>query len=127
MKNEKRYIAVITILILVINTISFYSDKELLQDLYYMDENDMLFLDKIEVNEVFSNSFGFISNVKIKKLSSKNRYMIEKQDSFQKIYFKVNTIKNKDSLYFFQHIDWITKKNRKIEPGNYHLYEIKDK
>nr|WP_143404131.1 hypothetical protein [Gaetbulibacter sp. 4G1] len=85
-----------------------------------MEHKKFEIISEINVGNVFSNSFFFTSKKNL-PITNQQFYMIKNVSNNEMIYFEVNTIKSNDTLYFFQNIDWITKKNRKIESGNYIL------
>ncbi|NKI26848.1 hypothetical protein HCG49_09760 [Arenibacter sp. 6A1] len=99
-------------------------DNDLLGDLIDINSGDIELLDEICINEVYSNSFFFITRKNLQIINGEQLYMVKNKSSGDVIYFRVNTVKNKDSLYFFQHINWVTSKNRKIEKGTYSLNKI---
>lgn len=125
MSESKLYIYILSLLFIIINLISFFQDDDLLGDLYKIGKNDRLILGTIVIDDVYSNSIGFDAQKEIPEISSEKRYMIKNLRSHEIIYFKVNTIKKNNKRYFLQHIDWITKRKRKIPDGTYDFYEIK--
>ncbi|MCA0131297.1 hypothetical protein [Winogradskyella alexanderae] len=123
MKNNRIVIILFAIIVLV-NTISVFADKDLFNDFKDLNLKRAEMLSTIDIYQVFSNSFFFITEKPIKKIDTSYTYRLDNKNTGELIYFKVKTVKFKDSLFFFQHIDWLTKKNRKIEEGNYSLNKI---
>lgn len=120
MKSEIKYIYITGLIILIINLFSVITDEDLLSDFKFVNDLKFKLVSDIKVGEVFSNSFFFTSQKNL-NLKKDVYYKLEHLDENDIIYFKVNTIKFKDTLYFFQHIDWLTKKSKKIKNGSYAL------
>lgn len=115
---------IILVSFVFLNISSILLDEDLLGDLFFINNDDTELIDEIFINEVFSNSFFFISKRKPNHIGNDELYLIKNQSSSELIYFKVNTVKKKDSLFFFQNIKWVTFKYRKLETGNYSLYKV---
>lgn len=105
---------------LIFNLCSVLLDKDLLSDFKMLNNLKFKTVSNIDVGDVFSNSFFFTSKKGL-SLEKGVYYKMKHLDENDIIYFKVNTIKFKDTLYFFQHIDWLTKKSDKIKSGGYEL------
>ena len=120
MKPEYKFVSIVFSVILVFNLFSVVHDDDLLSDFKDLDEEKFKKVTIITVGKVFSNSFFFTSK-KALDLRTNKYYMMRHLQENDIVYFKVNTIKHKDTLYFFQHIDWLTKKSTKIKSGKYEL------
>ena len=120
MKAEIRYVSIICIAIVVFNLCSVTLDKDLTSEFKWLSTTKFIKVSDIEVGDVFSNSFFFTSKKNL-NLKKDTYYMMRHLNENEIIYFKVNTIKFKDTLYFFQNIDWLTKKTHKIKSGPYEL------
>lgn len=120
MKQEFKYISIVFSVVLIFNLFSVVLDDDLLSDFNDLDEETFKKVSTITIGEVFSNSFFFISKKGL-DLKTDKYYMMRHLQESNIIYFRVNTIKHKDTLYFFQHIDWLTKKSTKIKSGKYEL------
>jgi hypothetical protein len=118
------YFLIVVILVLLNNTISVMRDKNIFDDFIDLKSDEVIELSEIKINEVFSNSFFFVSVKPLKISDTTQIFRLDSKKSRDLIYFKVNTIKFKDSLFFFQHIDWISKRSRKINEGFYTLNKI---
>lgn len=122
--KPKHYFLIVVILVLLNNTISVMRDKNILNDFIDLKSDEVIELSEIKINEVFSNSFFFVSVKPLKISDTTQVFRLDSKKTGDLIYFKVNTVKFKDSLFFFQHIDWISKRRRKINKGFYTLNKI---
>lgn len=120
MVKELKKVSGIFIVVLIFNLCSVFLDDDLLSDVKKIESLEFKKIAEINVGKVFSNSFFFTSKKGL-PLDIKYFYKINNVSNNEVIIFKTNTIKKKDSLYFFQHIDWVTKKTRKINSGKYIL------
>jgi hypothetical protein len=122
--KPRYYFLIVVILILLNNTISVMRDKNVFNDFMDLKPDQVIELSQIKVNEVFSNSFFFVSVKPLKISDTAQVFRLDSKETGDLIYFKVNTVKFKDSLFFFQHIDWMSKRSRKINEGLYTLNKI---
>jgi hypothetical protein len=120
----KHIFFVFVIIVICLNILSLLNDKNINSNIIFISENEVAKISVIRVDKVFSNSFFFTSTETLGKIDSTHIYRLDNLKTKELIYFKVNTFKTNDSLHFFQHIDWLTKKNRKINTGQYVLNKI---
>jgi hypothetical protein len=117
---NKKYLY-LSFIIIIINGFSLYNDV-FFKQLISISKLEYVYIDKILINEVYSNSFGFISTNRIKLTSTNKIYKLVELNSNKISYLKMGVIKNNGSLFFIQNIYWITKMKRKIIKGRYTLY-----
>lgn len=120
MKPEIRIVSITCLAFILFNLGSLLLDRDLLSEFKELDGLKFKQVSEITVEDVFSNSFFFISKKDL-NLKKESYYVIKHLEEEDIIYFKVNTIKFNDTLYFFQHINWLTKKPKKIKKGKYEL------
>lgn len=124
MKKTTFFLILFILFILINNFFSVANDSDLTTNLFDLKRHNVEKVGDIKINTIFSNSFFFTSSVPLEKTHSNQIFRIDNHELEYVIYFKVNTIKTNDSLYFFQHIEWLTKKTRKIDEGVYTLNKI---
>jgi len=124
MKKATIFFTVFVLFVLINNFISVLKDKDLVTNLVDIEDHNVVKLGDININNIFSNSFFFTSSVPLEITQSNQTFRIDNHKLKYIIYFKVNTVKTNDSLYFFQHIEWLTKRTRKIDEGEYTLNKI---
>lgn len=124
MKKSLFLVIIFSLLLLCLNLTSVLNDKEIFKSYVNVQPEQVIQLSDININRVFSNSFFFVPKESLENISNQTIYRIDNMKTKDLIYFKVNTVKFKDSLYFFQHIQWLSKRNRKVKTGQYTLNKI---